>query len=75
MTYSGLNEKDANSYLKLWSVLIPLLLDDLLWVALAFYLVHTLVVLIPLLLDDLLWGIKIILKKLCKVCLNPSFAG
>ena len=56
MTYSGTTVIVENNPRR---VLIPLLLDDLLWVMLTEYFTVQNVVLIPLLLDDLLWVVHI----------------
>ena len=58
------------------TVLIPLLLDDLLWeLKKHFDKVHELV-LIPLLLDDPLWVLQILRDgNTISLGLNPSFAG
>ena len=53
MTHSGSVKKKVMKYLKI--VLIPLLLDDPLWVVTCLCDGKTLSVLIPLLLDDPLW--------------------
>ena len=53
MTYSGVVFK--HTQIQIPFVLIPLLLDDLLWVSCVILFIHLYGVLIPLLLDDLLW--------------------
>ena len=57
------------------SVLIPLLLDDLLWVFFLCFFFASVMVLIPLLLDDLLWAVHFFTDNLMVYGLNPSFAG
>ena len=72
MTYSGKENRLSAANAKY--VLIPLLLDDLLWAQRDMLKVAVASVLIPLLLDDLLWALNVTTKKQA-LCLNPSFAG
>jgi len=56
-------------------VLIPLLLDDLLWGNVIIFQMNHERVLIPLLLDDLLWVLALMVLIVGLIRLNPSFAG
>ena len=73
MTLSGI--KIQNHYVKLTSVLIPLLLDDPLWGVDLDGVVAEYRVLIPLLLDDPLWESRTKGVNESSPRLNPSFAG
>ncbi len=73
MTHSGriVAELKAQKH----EVLIPLLLDDPLWVAVSKHKKKARIVLIPLLLDDPLWVLYYHYLHLRFTRLNPSFAG
>jgi len=56
-------------------VLIPLLVDDPLWVMRNFLRVQDCLVLIPLLVDDPLWVVFHMMYIILMYGLNPSFSG
>ena len=73
MTYSGSLYNAVQMTIE--RVLIPLLLDDLLWAMMFPQAAENVEVLIPLLLDDLLWETSLLVFGDIKIRLNPSFAG
>ena len=73
MTHSGALK--TNLIFTIFKVLIPLLLDDPLWVFSFGGKVRVNQVLIPLLLDDPLWVLIMNISQKLVACLNPSFAG
>ena len=74
MTRSGGEMITVNKY---FGVLIPLLVDDPLWVYAEFSeYTKEAYVLIPLLVDDPLWeDLENFVNYILTICLNPSFSG
>ena len=73
MTRSGDDFRCGNKLFL--AVLIPLLVDDPLWVSQKKFLYLQHHVLIPLLVDDPLWEYIPVMETLGYLSLNPSFSG